>query len=121
MRLTRQFRRYLARTFGPVTIYQELGILKDGNLETSGNNFQIFYYCGLTNLGDEWVLYPFVTEICNYPTGRWIHLSSKSQDLYPCENGVSKFSEFISRNSRVIEIYDQSVNLLIRLPKMRII
>ena len=50
---------------------------------------------------------PFVTEICKNPKTA-IHLSGKSQDLYPCENGVFKFSEFISRNSRVIEIYGQS-------------
>jgi len=43
------------------------------------------------------------------------HLSSKSQDLYPCENGVLYFSEFISRNSRVIGIYGQSDESMIQL------
>jgi len=52
---------------------------------------------------------PFVTEICKNPKTA-IHLSGKSQDLYPCENGIFRFSEFISRNSQVIEIYGNLTN-----------
>jgi len=43
------------------------------------------------------------------------HLSSKSQDFYPCKNVVFNFSEFISRNSRVIEIYGQSDQFMMQI------
>jgi len=43
------------------------------------------------------------------------HVSNKSQELYPCENGVYNISEFISRNSRVIEIYGRSDQSMMQL------